>query len=159
MRKIVSFLLIGILLFGVSSDLNAATKKKPAPKKTVKKVIKKAVKKSVKKPVKTVNKNLGGYEPIGVSIRSRGTSVLVTFSNLKGINAVNYILSYNTNGSPEGAIGSFTPRVSRTITRELLFGTCSAGVCRYHSNITDAVLEVTVSTKKGTFTRTYGIRL
>src|SRR3989344_1571548 len=88
--------------------------------------------------------------PIGVSAKASKDkkSVTVTFSNLKGVTSISYILSYNTNGKSEGAVGTIKPKNSKPISRKLLLGTCSSGVCRYHKKISNAVLEVTVKTKK-----------
>ena len=88
------------------------------------------------------------------------TGIIISFSGLTNATSVNYSLSYNANGIPQGAMGTITnPEVS-TDTRELLFGTCSGGVCRYHQNITNAKLVITSKLKSGYTTRkTYRIRI
>jgi len=97
---------------------------------------------------------------VGYSVRfnSTRTGLIISFSGLTNANSVNYSLSYNANGIPQGAMGTITnPEVS-VDTRELLFGTCSGGVCRYHQNITNAKLVITSKLKSGYTTRkTYRI--
>ncbi len=99
--------------------------------------------------------------PIGVSAKASKdkTSITATFSNLKGVTSISYILSYDTNGKSEGAVGTIKPKNSKPISRKLLLGTCSSGVCRYHKNITKATLEVTVKTKKGSSSKTFPIKI
>ena len=99
---------------------------------------------------------------VGYSVRfnSTRTGLIISFSGLTNANSVNYSLSYETNGISQGAMGTITnPEVS-VDTRELLFGTCSGGVCRYHQNITNAKLVITSKLKSGYTTRkTYRIRI
>jgi len=97
---------------------------------------------------------------VGYSVRfnSTRTGLIISFSGLTNANSVHYSLSYETNGISQGAMGTITnPEVS-VDTRELLFGTCSGGVCRYHQNITNAKLVITSKLKSGYTTRkTYRI--
>lgn len=94
--------------------------------------------------------------------RSSGSSVIVSpslspdrkalnvyFANLGKANEVSYTLSYQTNGKDEGVYGIIDSSSGSTATRELLFGTCSSGVCRYHTNITGMKFEVTVELPSG----------
>lgn len=88
----------------------------------------------------------------GVSIyprmRADRHALVVTTSNLSLANSVSFTLIYQTNGKDEGASGSVD--VSQgTVTREVLFGTCSSGVCRYHPNISNARFEVVTELKNG----------
>ncbi len=78
-----------------------------------------------------------------VRLRADRLALNVSFNNLQQISSISYLLSYQTNGQDEGAGGTIEPSGSNSLSRELLFGTCSAGICRYHSNITGAKLEVT----------------
>lgn len=88
-----------------------------------------------------------------------GKGLNVTFSNLQTVRSVSYILSYEANGQAQGVVGSISPGKKKSIKRQLLYGTCSAGVCRYHKNIKKTVLEVTSTLKNGRqTTRTYKIR-
>lgn len=88
---------------------------------------------------------------IGVSpkLRVDRRAVLVNFSNLQNASAVSYLLTYKTNIQDEGAMGALNLTGSSNQTSELLFGTCSKNVCRYHSGIKDAKLEVNYTTKAG----------
>ena len=87
---------------------------------------------------------------INVSPRLRGDrkALNVSFSNLGNASSVSYQLIYETNGQPEGAGGTISS-TEASASRELLFGTCSKNVCRYHNNIKNAKFEVTYSTKSG----------
>lgn len=86
-------------------------------------------------------------------------ALVVSFGNLHTVNSLSYSLTYKTNGQQEGAIGSVSPS-ERNATRELLFGTCSKNVCRYHTRISNAKFEVVAKLKSGkTQTRRYRIRI
>lgn len=93
----------------------------------------------------------GGRTGYFVSARLRPDrlALIVTFNNIGSVSDISYSLSYQTNGNQEGAGGSIQPTGAGSLTRELLFGTCSAGVCRYHTGITNAKLEVTTTFKSG----------
>lgn len=98
---------------------------------------------------------------ITVSPRLRGDrkALFVTFGNLQNANSVMYSLAYKTAGQEEGVGGTITP-TGGSASRELLFGTCSKNVCRYHSNITNARFEVQASLKNGkTSVKKYRIRI
>jgi len=82
-------------------------------------------------------------------IRSDRQALLIYFGNLQNANSVSYMLIYQTNGQQEGAGGSVTASEGNTTSRELLFGTCSKNVCRYHQNITNMKFEVTAELKSG----------
>lgn len=88
---------------------------------------------------------------IGVSpvLRSDRRALNVYFSNLQNATSVSYFLTYNTSVQQEGAGGALTLGSSSTQTAELLFGTCSKGVCRYHTGIKNAKLEVSYTLKSG----------
>lgn len=75
--------------------------------------------------------------------------LIVNFTNLQNASAVSYFLTYKTGGQEEGAMGALTLGGSSNSTNELLFGTCSKNVCRYHTNIKDARLEVSYTLKSG----------
>lgn len=105
---------------------------------------------SKKAPAQSSAKKSTGSS-IGIYPRLRGDrkALLVTFSNLQNANSVSYMLLYRTNGNEEGAGGSVRPSDGNTANRELLFGTCSKNVCRYHTNITNMRFEVTAELKSG----------
>ncbi|MFA5770742.1 MAG: hypothetical protein WC894_04590 [Patescibacteria group bacterium] len=78
---------------------------------------------------------------ISPKIRSDRQALVVTFSNLQKVKNITYTLMYQTNGEDQGVNGSLDSSSGSSVTRELLFGTCS-DVCRYHSNISNMKLEV-----------------
>ncbi|MBI3366034.1 hypothetical protein HY041_00195 [Candidatus Roizmanbacteria bacterium] len=97
--------------------------------------------------------NIKQSSATGISVtpklRRDRKALLVYFNNLQNAQSVSYMLIYKTNGQEEGAGGSVNPSQGNTASRELLFGTCSKNVCRYHSNITNMKLEVTAELKSG----------
>jgi hypothetical protein len=62
--------------------------------------------------------------------------------------AITYMLTYTTNGLAQGAGGSVIASTAGQ-QRELLFATCSAGVCRWHTNIKNARLVIETKLKSG----------
>jgi len=83
----------------------------------------------------------------------------VSFSGLSNANSVGYMLTYNTNGKEEGVTGSIDIS-SNSTQRDLLFSTCSSGVCTNHGKITGMKLEITSKLKSGkTSIRRYRIRV
>ncbi len=95
---------------------------------------------------KTTGTNIG----VSPKIRTDRNALIVNFSNLQNATSVSYLLTYKQgNSQQEGAGGVITLNGSSTDTAELLFGTCSKNVCRYHTNIADAKLEVTYTNKSG----------
>ncbi len=93
----------------------------------------------------------GGSNGIGTSARLRPDrqALIVSFSSLSKAKSVNYVLSYQTNGKEEGVAGEINSSAGESTSRELLFGTCSTGVCTYHTNITNMKLEITSSLVSG----------
>lgn len=75
-------------------------------------------------------------------LRSDRKALVVGFSNLQKVKNVTYTLIYQTNGKDEGVSGSVDSSSGNSLSRELLFGTCSSGVCRYHANIANMKLEI-----------------
>ena len=93
-------------------------------------------------------------------LRPDRLALIFTLSNLQKINNVSYPLMYQTNGKDEGVSGTIDSSSGLSVTRELLFGTCSAGVCRYHPNITGMKLEIVSELSNGKQTlRRYKIRI
>lgn len=92
----------------------------------------------------------GGVKGVGASVKFRGDrkAIIATFSNLEIASSVSYLLSYTAGkGTKEGAGGTISDLSAGTATRELLFATCSAGVCRYHTGIKNAKFTVTTTLK------------
>lgn len=99
---------------------------------------------------------------IGIFPRLRGDrrALLVNFTNLQNAAAVSYSLTYKTSTQDEGAMGALTLGGSSTSMQELLFGTCSKNVCRYHTGINNARLEVSYTSKSGKkYLRKYRIKV
>ena len=91
---------------------------------------------------------------VGVYPRFRADrlGLTVSFSNLQKANNVQYTLVYETEGKQEGVSGSIDSSVGTSATRELLFGTCSSGICRYHTGLSNMKLEVITELTSGTRT-------
>lgn len=118
---------------------------------------------------KSVVKNVTGT---GISVfpqmRADRRALIVRFANLQNATSVSYLLTYKqslpssdgkTNIQDEGAMGSL-PIGSSSNTSELLFGTCSKNVCRYHTGIKDARLDITYISKAGKkYLKRYKIRV
>ena len=75
-------------------------------------------------------------------LRTDRRALLVTFNNLQKVKNTTYTLIYQTAGKDEGASGSLDSSTGNSLNRELIFGTCSSGVCRYHTNLTSMRFEV-----------------
>jgi len=89
----------------------------------------------------------------GISVSSRlradRKSLVINFSGLQNASAVSYMLTYKTNIQDEGAMGALNLNGGNSQTQELLFGTCSKNVCRYHSGVKDAKLDISYTLKSG----------
>lgn len=101
----------------------------------------------------------GGVKSVGVKsggstisvyprLRADRRALLVNFSNLQNALAVSYMLIYKTAQQEEAASGALNLGGATSV-NELLFGTCSGNVCKYHSGIRDARLEVSYTSKNG----------
>lgn len=97
---------------------------------------------------KAISKSTGSIN-ISPRLRADRRALNVYFSNLQNAKSVSYMLTYNTSTQQEGAMGALNLTGSSSQTQELLFGTCSKNVCRYHTGIKDARLEVSYSLKSG----------
>lgn len=97
----------------------------------------------------TVTKSTGTTIGVYPSLRRDRRALNVGFSNLKNAKSVSYMLTYKQNGQEEGAMGGLNLRGNSSDKTELLFGTCSKNVCRYHNNIKDARLEVSYTSTSG----------
>lgn len=76
-----------------------------------------------------------------VRFRSDRRGLLVSFGDFGNVVSATYSLTYTANGIPQGIEGTVTPDTAGG-QRELLFGTCSHGVCRYHDDISNARLVI-----------------
>lgn len=99
----------------------------------------------------TVKKTTYVASGLVVSAKLRGDrqALFVYFSNLNKVTSVTYTLMYQTNGKDEGVSGTMDSTGGNSTSRELLFGTCSSGVCRYHQNLSNMKLEVTSTLTSG----------
>ena len=105
-------------------------------------------------------KSSGGGISVSARLRNDRKAILVYFNNLQNAANVSYVLIYRTEGREEGAGGSVRSDEGKSANRELLFGTCSKNVCRYHTTITNMKLEVTGTLKSGkTFTKRFKIKI
>lgn len=86
--------------------------------------------------------------PITVKFRSDRRAILADFRNLENAQKVEYTLTYTTEGIEQGVVGTINPTTNEE-KRELLFGTCSKNVCRYHTGISGAKFIVTTTLKNG----------
>jgi len=86
----------------------------------------------------TVVSGIGVYP----RLRADRLGLIVGFSNLQKANSVTYTLVYETDGKEEGVSGSIDSSSGSSASRELLFGTCSSGTCRYHAGLTNMRLDV-----------------
>ncbi len=88
---------------------------------------------------------------VGISVKFTNykRAIVGTFTNLGIASSVTYQLTYTQSGINEGAGGSISDLSSGMTTRQLLFGTCSKGVCRYHTGIKNAKFVVTTTLKDG----------
>lgn len=94
-----------------------------------------------------------GRVTTSVRFRSDRRAIVINFAGLSNANSVNYSLTYDSNGLAQGAVGTMMNIAGSSDSRELLFGTCSHGVCRYHTGITNARLVITSKLKSGITTR------
>lgn len=85
---------------------------------------------------------------VTTSLRAK-KAVVVYFKNLNRASSVSYMLSYDSKQGPQGALGTIPTKGKFSLTRELLFGTCSNKVCRYDTGIKNCVLEITAKLKNG----------
>ncbi|MBL7150770.1 hypothetical protein ISS86_02480 [Candidatus Microgenomates bacterium] len=104
--------------------------------------------------VKTTTRTYSRSRGIKASIRFRPDrhGLLINFSGFDNITSVTYALTYTADGIPQGARGTITAETAGE-QRELLFGTCSGGVCRYHANITNARLVIDSELSSGIIIR------
>jgi hypothetical protein len=134
--RIVSSFLIALFMLSISVPFAQA------------KVLPQAGKIAPKQSAPKANGTTIGVFP---KLRADRKAITVNFTNLQNATSVSYSLVYKQgpSGQQEGARGALNLTGQTTDKVELLFGTCSAGVCRYHTNIKDAKLEVSYTSKTG----------
>ena len=85
-------------------------------------------------------------DSIGLTLKAGlgGKTVIVAVSDISGISAIDYELSYTSKGNiPRGAIGQFD-LTKKPVSKEITLGTCS-DVCHYDQDVTNIkiILKVT----------------
>lgn len=86
---------------------------------------------------------------VSLTARPGGKELTLEIENIKKIENVEYELVYLTEGVQRGVIGSVRLKEGEdSVTRDLLLGTCSRGVCRYDKNVTGGTLTVTFRGQK-----------
>ena len=85
------------------------------------------------------------------SVKFRGDrlGIIVTLGSLQAAYRVDYFLSYQTKGTTQGASGSITDTSIGSATRDIIFGSCSKGACRYDSGISNAKFVITIYLNSG----------
>lgn len=85
------------------------------------------------------------------SVKFRGDrlGIIVTLNNLQAAYKVDYFLSYQTKGVTQGASGSITDTSIGSLTRDIIFGSCSKGVCRYDTGISNAKFVISIYLNSG----------
>ena len=101
------------------------------------------------KPNSVIKKAPGTGIGVFPKLRADKRALIVNFTNLQNATAVSYLLRYKSAVQEEGAMGALNLSGSSNTTQELLFGTCSKNVCRYHTGIKDAKLEISYTLKTG----------
>ena len=89
-----------------------------------------------------VRRSAYGNTSSSVKFRPDRKALLLTISNMGNVDSVSYQLTYLADGTSQGVMGEIDLSLESAATRELLFGTCSAGVCTYHTNISNMKLTV-----------------
>lgn len=85
------------------------------------------------------------------SVKFRGDrlGIIVTLGNLQAARKVDYFLSYQSKGITQGASGSITDTEVGSATRDIIFGSCSRGACRYDSGISNAKFVISIYLNSG----------
>ncbi|MBI2022888.1 hypothetical protein HYS97_03515 [Candidatus Daviesbacteria bacterium] len=81
--------------------------------------------------------------------RPFANTVNVIFVNLKSVSTLNYTLTYESSGVPQGVVGSINPGNLNIKIEKIFLGTCSGNVCSKHTNLRNGVLTVTGKYKNG----------
>ena len=99
--------------------------------------------------IKTTQTTSGTRITTKVKFRSDRKAIIASFSNLGVAKKVDYTLTYSSRGTVQGASGSVKVDAEDPTTREIIFGTCSHGTCRYDSGITNARFVVVTTLQNG----------
>jgi hypothetical protein len=96
----------------------------------------------------TTSKSTASGVTVKVKFRSDRKGVILNFANLTAASGVSYDLVYDTRGTTQNA-GGAVKITSDTANSEVIFGTCSTGVCRYDTGISNAKLQIFITLKNG----------
>ncbi len=97
---------------------------------------------------------------VSPKLRADRRTLLINFGGLQNASAVSYSLTYKTSTQEEGAMGALNLNGGNSQTQELLFGTCSKNICRYHTGVKDAKLDISYTLKSGKkYLRKFKIRI
>jgi len=137
-KKVIIFLVVGIVILLVAGYLIFLGKKAPAPVTQV----------SPEEIISTMKP-----EEIGLTLTASSDNHKAIFevANTKGISSLDYELSYTSKGDiPRGAIGHIEiKQAGKKILQELPFGTCS-DVCHYDQDVSNIKLILKVAKNDGT---------
>ncbi len=98
----------------------------------------------------TKSSTRGKSPTVSASITKNRKSASVKFTNLTNTKSIRYTLTYDSKGGPQGASGTIKVKSgTKSLSRSLLFGTCSKNVCTYHKNVTGVRLNVDFTLKSG----------
>lgn len=98
----------------------------------------------------TKSAGVSGGITVSPKLRKDRKALEVSFSSINNAFSSNYELTYLADGIEQGVYGTVSPKPGETFTsRELLFGTCSHGVCRYHQNLKNMRFTVTTNLRNG----------
>ncbi|OGH24813.1 MAG: hypothetical protein A3B47_00155 [Candidatus Levybacteria bacterium RIFCSPLOWO2_01_FULL_39_24] len=137
-KKIITFLVVGVIVLLVGGFLVLSDKKAPAPIIQIppEEII------SMMKP-----------EEIGLTLTasSDNKKVILEVENTNGITGLDYELSYTSKGNiPRGVIGHIDiKQAGRKILQEITLGTCS-DVCHYDEGVSNIKLILKVAKTDGT---------
>ena len=133
MRRFIKFVSIIVFVSAISLSLPSAVQAKrklPLPK------------------TAATTKSTASGVTVKVKFRPDRKGVILNFANLTTASGVSYDLIYDTRGTTQNA-GGAVKISSATANTEVIFGTCSSGVCRYDSGISNAKLQVFITLKNG----------
>lgn len=102
----------------------------------------------LKKTTKVTTSTSSGVTS-SVKFRGDRLGIIITFNSLQSAYKVDYFLSYQAKGITQGASGSITDTSIGSATRDIIFGSCSKGVCRYDSGISNAKFVITIYLNSG----------
>lgn len=80
---------------------------------------------------------------------SRTGKIKVYFSPVKWVKNITYMITYNSDGVPQGISGSFDPNGKLIVIKDFFMGTCSGTECVKHKKITKVKVEATFEYNDG----------